>query len=145
MKKHVLIAIIALITTASGWAQQGNMQKMEEIRNLKIAFMTDMLKLTPTESEKFWPIYNEYWGEKVKISHKRRELYIKINISPATNEHLNSLVEFAEMESALIKKYGAEFTKVLSADKAAKTFMAEEKFKSTLLRRTHGGGGQNRK
>jgi hypothetical protein len=41
-------------------AQNGNGQRQEKIQALKIAFITQKLKLTPAEAEKFWPVYNQY-------------------------------------------------------------------------------------
>ncbi len=40
----------------------------EKIRALKIAYLTEKLDLTSTESEKFWPLFNDYHK-------KRRELF----------------------------------------------------------------------
>ena len=42
-------------------------QAQDRIRALKVAFITDKLKLTPEESEKFWPVYNQYEAEQKRI------------------------------------------------------------------------------
>ena len=40
----------------------------ERMKSAKIAFITDRLKLTPQEAEKFWPLYNEYEQQKNEIT-----------------------------------------------------------------------------
>lgn len=121
-------------------AQQGTGKSREEhraeIQSLKIAFMTQALSLTSAESERFWPVYNEYWRERGKLAHQKHTLYDKIESQVATQAEIDQFVGLEQSEAALIAKYAARIAKVTSVDKAAKTFVAEDKFKGTLLRRT---------
>jgi len=57
MKKSLLLIYLILFTTNTTFSQQQNRQK---IKVLKTAYITEALNLTPTEAEKFWPIYNMY-------------------------------------------------------------------------------------
>ncbi|CDN32484.1 hypothetical protein BN938_2414 [Mucinivorans hirudinis] len=143
MKKIVtILALLFVLTTASNAQNRGGgggQRMSEEIQSMKIAFMTDFLKLTPTESEKFWPLYNRYWGERMKIVHDKRVLYKKIEENVATEAEIESLIKLNDAEIRIIAKYAEEVSKALSADKAAKMFVADEKFKSTLLKRAQGG------
>ena len=53
--------LLALILCANtSFAQKGNGDKKERIKAYRVAFMTEELALTPEESEKFWPLYNEF-------------------------------------------------------------------------------------
>lgn len=142
--KKILTTFLLLCTAVIMLYGQnkGHEQRMQEIQSMKIAFMTDFLKLTPAESEKFWPIYNKYWSERMEIAHAKRELYRKIEQEIATESQLSQLCKLSTNETKLIDKYSSEIAKVLNVDKAAKTFVADEKFKSTLLKRTQGGGGR---
>ena len=62
MKRIVifLFAIIMFPVLRTG-AQNPNMEKLN---NYKIGFFTKKLNLTSGEAEKFWPVYNEYQGQK---------------------------------------------------------------------------------
>lgn len=55
MKKHILTLFIILLTATIATAQNMNRQK---IKLLKTSFITDAINLTPSEAEKFWPVYN---------------------------------------------------------------------------------------
>jgi hypothetical protein len=39
------------------------MPTVKDSKLIKIAFFTKRLNLTPGETEKFWPLYNEYRNE----------------------------------------------------------------------------------
>jgi len=56
MRKTTLLVIIAIL----GSMLKSNAQANERIQSLKIAIFTEELKLSATEAQKFWPIYNEY-------------------------------------------------------------------------------------
>lgn len=141
MKKQIIIVAILFVTICMGMAQGGpskseREEHFREIQSMKIAYMTDFLKLTPEESVKFWPVYNQYWDAKIKISHERRTLFNRIESAESSLSDVNAMVALAQKETALIEKYGGELAKLISADKAAKTFVAEEKFKGMLLRKS---------
>ena len=66
MKKIILILIALIFFSFTINAQ--HKKGKEKIRALKIAYLTEKLDLTSNESEKFWPLFNEYHK-------KRRALY----------------------------------------------------------------------
>ncbi len=57
MKNILLILVVFVFTTTTVEAQKMN---RERIKLLKISYITDAINLTPTEAEKFWPVYNLY-------------------------------------------------------------------------------------
>src|SRR5690606_18064590 len=73
MKKYLTLAILFLSASLS-FAQPGNESRKEKIESLKIAFITTELELTPEESEKFWPLYNEMELKLKKVRKERRQL-----------------------------------------------------------------------
>jgi len=105
----------------------------EEIRSMKVAFMTSAMGLTTHESQVFWPVYNKYWGEKGKIAKARRELVRKIEKEPATDSQLNELIRLLRAEIDVWERYIPEFKSVLPVDKVAKIYTAEDGFKKYLL------------
>lgn len=144
MKKTAIIISLIWCGLVVAMAQQGKSREAmrEEVQNLKIAYITEALELTSAESEKFWPIYNQYWQERERLAHQQRSVYNRIDDNLATQSDINALVKTKQDEAALISKFAAQIAKITSVDKAAKTFVAEEKFKSFLLRRTRGHGQQ---
>jgi hypothetical protein len=55
MKRNILLLL--LLTSFSFYAQSDTIKdKKEEIKALKVAFLTTKLDLTAREAEKFWPI-----------------------------------------------------------------------------------------
>lgn len=154
MKKiaTLLLVIISsiVISSAQNGSQSGRGKQWVQLQSQKIAYMSSNLELTPAESEKFWPLYNQYWEEKIKISHQRRALYLKIEKELATQADLDALIKLSADETQLLTRYTGEITRAISADKAAKAIIWEEKFKSTLLQMTqhrtmNGGSGAYKK
>lgn len=141
MKNYLIIIVVALCSISTTMSQakddhsSARQKHMNEIQSLKIAYMTEFLSLTPAESEKFWPIYNAYWAERSVLARKKRELYRAIESQTATMAQINAIVTLSNAEATLMSSYAAKLSKVTTVDKAVKTFVAEEKFKGTLLRR----------
>lgn len=146
MKKIITTTLLLCMAVVALYAQNkgggGHDQRMQEIQSMKIAFMTDFLKLTPAESEKFWPVYNKYWGERMQLAHSKRDLYRKIESETATESQLTELCKLSFDEAKLVEKYANEIARVLNVDRSAKVFVADEKFKGMLLKRTQGWGGK---
>lgn len=129
----MIVALTGLV--GSSYAQGGG-GRGEEIRNMKIAFITEALELSPAESEKFWPQYNQYWSERREIGHRRRDLFKKIKEGRATDAELKGYVSIMDAEKRLVEKYIIEFKKVIPVEKVARLFVADEDFKNYLLRKT---------
>ena len=54
--------------------QKRTHQEMREmIQAKKIAFFTEYLDLTPSEAEKFWPLYNSFWKQRMD-AHKNAKI-----------------------------------------------------------------------
>ena len=124
-------------------APQEKFPPREEIRNLKIAFFADRLQLTPEQSEKFWPLYNEYWNARLKIGHRRQELHRSIREGRAGEQQLKELLEVMDAERQVAADYVVRFRRILPLDKVAKVFVADEDFKNFLIRKAASGGGGN--
>ena len=81
MKRLFKILIFNCLIVYSGYSvAQGDKDKVEAIR---YNFINEKLKLTTNESEKFWPVYNEY-NDKVKALRKNlRQSLKKASEDPA--------------------------------------------------------------
>ena len=119
---------------------QGGSQHAQDIRSLKIAFFSDALQLSPEQSQKFWPVYNEYWSAKREIGRKRRDLYQIIRDGRGGVQQFKDLLSVMDAERKVTADYIVKFKQILPANKAAKVFVADEDFKNFLIRRATGGG-----
>lgn len=119
---------------------QGGSQHAQDIRSLKIAFFSDALQLSPEQSQKFWPVYNEYWSAKREIGKKRRDLFHIIRDGKAGEQQFGELLSVMDAERKVTADYIVKFKQILPANKAAKVFVADEDFKNFLVRRATGGG-----
>jgi Spy/CpxP family protein refolding chaperone len=110
----------------------------EEMEAQFVAHVTHELKLTPEESQAFWPVHAKYM-EEMKALRKERKGIMKDakDDGEITDEEaktmMNSHFEMKEKELAIEKKYHTEFLKVLPPKKVAKYYRAEEGFKRKLL------------
>ncbi|HAX14306.1 MAG TPA: hypothetical protein DCX87_01735 [Leeuwenhoekiella sp.] len=68
-----LIIIFVLCLGLSGHAQKKD--RHEQIKALRVPFLTEELNLTPAEAEKFWPIYNTYDCKMVDLRSRERALF----------------------------------------------------------------------
>lgn len=141
MKTILFLLAIALSGLLPANAQEGN----DKIEALKIGFITKRLQLTPEESQKFWPVYNQYEAEKKQI---RETTLGTIKQMKEDAEFTNAeadiaitrYVEFKSRDLDLTKKYVGEFKKILPSVKVAKLVTAEEHFKKMLMKQAQQGG-----
>ncbi len=114
-------------------------EKYERMKSAKIAFITERLKLTPEEAEKFWPLFNEFEGKKDDIT---RELFKDIDkrpekAEPPTDEEADKIIRqrFSEEEALLnLKKdYYGKFQKVLNPARILLLHEAEIDFRRHIL------------
>ncbi len=134
MKKILLILCIVF-----AFGIKTNGQPQEKVEALKVGFITQRLDLTTEEAKVFWPVYNKYSDElkklrrttKGKLSEEFDELS-KMSDADA-DKMLNEMTNFKVSEAELIKKYAAEFKKVLPVKKVVLLFKAENDFKRELL------------
>lgn len=115
-----------------------NDQKKEKIEAQKVAFITQKLDLTPEESQKFWPVYNEYDAQKELLNKAFRKKVKAYKSKTATETAADSLL-LAEIEhdQALLdlkKSYISKFKAVISSDKIVRLGEAERDFKKMLLK-----------
>ncbi len=139
MKNFLLIISLIVFATSSVEAQKMNRQK---IKLLKTAYITDAINLTPTEAEKFWPVYNLYTD---KIQNLKKSLGVEIqrkiklaggieNVSETdaqkTLDQMLSLEkQIGENKINIIK----ELSKIISAKKIVNLQKAERDFNRQML------------
>jgi hypothetical protein len=135
MKKLLLIILLIGIPLV---AQEN---RHEKIKALKRAHITETLSLSPTEAEKFWPIYNVY-EDRMEVLKKseRKELGIFKNetLESMTDAEANTLIDkIMELKSQEVQfrhELIIDLRKVLPPKKIILLKKAEDDFKRQLLK-----------
>jgi hypothetical protein len=119
MKKLGYILLLLLTINSMAYAQEDRADKLQRIHSIKVAFITDKIRLTPEQSVHFWPVYNVY----------EKELK---NMRKAAKEYDDEL-KYQEDVLNLRKQYRHEFLKIISEQQLQALYQAERDFKSMLL------------
>jgi hypothetical protein len=136
------LPILLLLFSFNFYAQGERMkEKKEQIKALKVAFLTTELDLTTSEAEKFWPLYNTFDDKQFELRHqKMKTLMIRMNddgLDKMTEKEASAFL--AQMESneeelfLLRKKFTANLKSIIPAIKIIKLRKSEEDFNRKLL------------
>ena len=114
-------------------------KKKEQIKALKVAFITDELSLTPDEAAKFWPLFNAFEEKQQEIRKQKGSLNRMDDESFDELSEKEATTMLAKMESTedelhqAKKKFIASLKGVISPIKILKLKKAEENFNRKLL------------
>lgn len=105
----------------------------QDIRSERKKVVAANMPLTETEATKFWPVYDRYIGETIKVNDVRFALikeYAK-NYQSATEEQADSFIKrwlaLDQDNTQLRLKYIPEFEKVISHKKTAMFFQIDRR------------------
>jgi len=133
MKRLLSITILCLLIVSYTQAQKRGKSK-DRIKVLHIAFITEKLELTPAESEKFWPLYNEFDRERTQL---RKEYRAKRKAGADTDSEAEELIlsnfESQEKLIALKRTYFEKYKAVLPIKKLTRLTAAEREFKQVIV------------
>jgi len=112
--------------------------RSERFEALRVAFITQHMELTPEEAERFWPVYNEFRAQDKRIQVDLLSIVMKYKSpegrSPAELKRLgDDFIRLRQEEADLRTAYHSRFKEVLSAEKVARLYIAELKFKREML------------
>lgn len=143
MKTRNILSLILILTSMISFGQNGRLmkQKKEQVKSLKVAFITSELDLTADESAKFWPLYNAFDEKQSEIRRTKMKSYLDRmdsenfeNVSEKEAATLLSQMESSEEElHQLRKKFISNLKSVIPAVKILKLKKAEEDFNRKLL------------
>lgn len=146
MKTYKLLIVSFFLISIATFAQDGPLrerfrEKKEQIKALKVSFITTELNLTPDEAAKFWPLFNAFEDKQQEIRKQKLKAYLdrtdddtldKLSDKEATT--LLSQMESTEDELyQLKKKFVANLKSILPAIKILKLKKAEDEFSKKLL------------
>ena len=157
MKKviSVLCALVVLSMGASAQNHQGQRRGgdkgwRERVRAEKVAFLTQEIDLTESEAQVFWPIYNEIQKaqregfEEVKKAYDAMAKGVEEKKEGKDMETLvKAYIDAKEKNEGIETKYLNKLLKVLPAEKVARYYVAEEKFRHQQIGRLGNGNFPN--
>jgi Spy/CpxP family protein refolding chaperone len=143
MKISKILPLLIAFISLNVIAQDGPIirKKKEQIKALKVAFITNELELTSDEATKFWPLFNAFEEKQQEIKKQKLKGYLK----RVDNDSFDNLSEkdattmLSQMESTedelyqLKKKFISNLKGVISPIKILKLKKAEENFNRKLL------------
>jgi hypothetical protein len=122
------------VNTTEEQVNDANVQLMrQDIRSERKKVVAANMSLTETEATKFWPAYDRYIAETIKVNDVRFALikeYAK-NYNTATDEQADSFIKrwiaLDQDNTQLRLKYIPEFEKVISHKKTATFFQIDRR------------------
>jgi hypothetical protein len=150
MKTKKLFTFLLFLITIHFYAQPRFDEKKEQIKALKVGYITNELSLTAEEAIKFWPIYNVFDDKQFELRHnKMRSFNDRMDddaIEKMSDKEALSLLtqmENDEDEMYLIrKKFITNLKGIISPKKIIKLRKAEENFKRKLLQQYRDKGSK---
>ncbi|WP_231595902.1 hypothetical protein [Sphingobacterium endophyticum] len=132
--KHI-ISTLSLILIACFVANgQSRQERFEAIESQKAAYITKQLRLTPTEAQKFFPLYYEYSKEIRNVKSKKSRGNQKVDSRGNSFRPGNDVIEFDAQEVDIKKKYRARFADVVGQSRASQFFSVEQEFIELLYK-----------
>ena len=147
-----LLSLVALLlaATPAAHAQSGlggggrKGQRLGQLENAKIAFITNRVSLTQDQAQKFWPLYNEFSARRRDLNRSGRLLRREVTegmTDPEIRDNFNQAFAMRQQELNLEKEYFEKFQKAVSLRQVAQLFQAERDFTKEVIKRVAGAGG----
>ena len=137
--RFFLLALLLCGTAAQaqpGGGRLGN--RLGQLENAKIAFLTTRLSLSQEQAQRFWPLYNEFTTKRRDVNRNGRQLR---QANPAAlsdqqiRDNISQSFALRQQELNLEKEYFERFQKVISLRQVGQLFQAERDFTKEVLRR----------
>ena len=142
MKFKKILPLLIILISINFYAQGERMrEKREQIKTMKVAFLTTELKLTSNEAEKFWPVYNTFDDKQFELRHQKMKSFMRRmndeTIDKMTEKEASTLLnqmDTTEEELFMMRKnFIATLKGIIPASKIIKLRKSEEDFNRKLL------------
>ena len=142
--RHLVMAALLLAATAIGLAQDepaNNLAKIhEQLSADKRAIVGKYMTLTDSEAKGFWPVYEAYQADLLKINQRLLDLLqsyaAEYRAQSLTDEKaaklLDQWIAFEQDDAARRASYVPRLLKVLPARKAARYLQIENEYRIVL-------------
>ncbi|KAA9327603.1 hypothetical protein F0P96_16625 [Hymenobacter busanensis] len=142
---HVAWALLlALLSFGAAQAQQhgGGHPRSERLEAARVAYITEKLALTTDQSQRFWPLYNEFTDKRRSLRKQARGEMRNQDVATMSDkdlrESINNQFAMRQSELNLEKEYLDKFQKVITLRQVALLYQAERDFTKELLKRLDG-------
>lgn len=137
------LAALLLATAPAAHAQAGpeigrKGQRLAQLENAKIAFITTRVALTQDQAQKFWPLYNEFAGRRRELNRTGRLLRRDVTegmTDQQIRDNYSQSFTLRQQELNLEKEYFEKFQKVISLRQVSRLFLAERDFTKEVIKR----------
>jgi len=130
MKPFFTFVFIALFTLGAAAQESGK----SRVQAIKTSFIADRIKLTPTQAEQFWPMYNRCQAERKTLKQSFGGPNTRAGQDPEeAMRFLDGNMEYKKRDLAVQKRCNDDYLKVLSPQQAAALVEAERDFRKMLL------------
>ena len=142
MKFKKILPLLIILISFNFYAQGERMrEKREQIKTMKVAFLTTELKLTSNEAEKFWPVYNTFDDKQFELRHQKMKSFMRRmndeSIDKMTEKEaatlLNQMESTEEELFTLRKNFIGTLKGIIPASKIIKLRKSEDDFNRKLL------------
>ncbi len=123
--KHLFTYLFLLIGFSAFAQPPGDGKREQKVQALYVAYITQELKLTEEEAQKFWPIHQQYDNEIKGVKSEASEL------------------ERQQAALNIKKKYQDRFTKVLGVQRTNDFYVKDGEFRKKLIERLRNMRQQN--
>lgn len=137
-----LSLVLLLFIVFNTFSQSKPIEKRDQIKALKIAYITNQLQLTADEATKFWPIYNTYDAKQRELKYNKirstMNRYENGDLDKLSEKEASSLLKQLENSEDelydLRKKFNLDLMDVLPSIKIIKLKKSEEGFNKKLFK-----------
>ena len=147
--RPLVLGLTFVLGAATAQAQPGGgsgrrTQRLGQLENAKIAFLTSRLSLTQDQAQRFWPLYNEFTAKRRDLHRGARQLRLA---DPAAltdqqvRDNINQSFGLRQQELNLEKDYFERFQKVLAVRQVGQLVQAEKDFTREVIKRVAGSRG----
>lgn len=137
LTKRIIFAILLFSTcSAVAVAQRGPEVRDKKVQAYRVAVFTEVLNLTPSEAEGFWPVFNDYLDKREEIQSQLKPTAQLDGMNDAeVDDYVKKYFELRQRELDLEKDLGQKLRKVLPLRKIAKIPVAEREFREALVKK----------
>jgi Skp family chaperone for outer membrane proteins len=149
MNKKIFTLLLLLLSLTTFAQDMG--KRVERIKALRVAFISDRLDLTTDEAQKFWPIFNQFDDKHFELQRQKKQLMQKLrpeNTATLSDKETAKLMEQDEQLETEIQNNRRQLAKdlqgVIPNQKILMLKQLEIEFKSKLLQQMKNRGGRFR-
>jgi len=110
---------------------------MHRIESIKSNYLSDNLRLSSDEGDRFWPLYRQYQKEMNTMLHQKRQNMLNAQKNP--QDIVNDNFDYDSKILNIKKHYNQEFSRILSPDKLKQFWLSERQFNEEMIKRLRHG------